>query len=170
MANFTYFDQYGDIEIDLTDYLLRMSAATSASKYKYNFSNMQPVKTTVSNLFTKYDVVLNFKKNMDVLVYYNVIENETIEQVSFKNYNTIDYWWIIAIFNDIFNPFTDWPLNQEQLINAVDLLYENEGLYSRNAYYNFLFEKNEDRRQLILPELFVIPDIIWTYREAILNG
>lgn len=169
MSEFTYFDQFLDMEIDLTDYLKKMSTATSAT-YQYNFSNMQPVKTTVKNLFTKYEIVADFKKNIDLIVYHDVKEGETIEQVSFVNYETTEYWWLVAIFNEITNPFLQWPLNQQQLNSAVDLLYNEEGIYNRMTYFNMLFEKNELRRQLIIPRPFVVNEIIWKYREAILAG
>ena len=167
MANFTYFDQFQDVQIDLTAYLDKLSKNAS-SPYKYSLSNKQPAVTTVKNLFTKYDIVIDYKKNIEVILAYNIKENETLEQVSYKVYETIDYWWIVAIFNDITNPFTDWPLNQEQLNNAANLLYENEGKYPRNVYYNLLFERNEQKRRIILPREYVIGDIIWAYREKVL--
>ena len=167
MANFTYFDQFQDMQIDLTAYLDKLSKSASAP-YKYNLSNKQPVITNIKNLFTKYDIIIDYKKNVEVILSYDIKENETIEQVSYKVYDTIDYWWIVAVFNDITNPFNDWPLNQEQLNNAADILYNNEGKYPRNVYYNFLFEQNESKRRIILPRDYVIGDIIWAYREKVL--
>lgn len=170
MSEFSFFDQYQDMEIDLTDYLKKVSESSSATDYQYNFSNMQPVKVAIKNLFTKYEIITDFKKNVDLLIYYNVQDNETIEQVSYNNYETTEYWWLIALFNNITNIFLEWPMNQDQLNAAVDLLYNEEGKYNRMTYFNMLFEKNELRRELIIPKSFVINEIIWKYREAILAG
>lgn len=165
MADFSYLDQFLDMEIDLTEYL--KSIPTTGEKYI--LSNKQPVVTSVKNLFTKFDVVYNYKNNIDVISKYTINDGDFIETVSHKIYGNVQYWWIIAIFNDIKDPFKDWPLSQQQVINISKFLYDNERKYSYNTYLNFIFEENEKKREIIVPNVDTLKDIIWLYRQAILG-
>jgi hypothetical protein len=163
MADFTYFDQYSDIEIDLTSYLKSIPVTGSA----YTLSNLQPVKTTSKNLFTKYEVIIDYKHNIDLILQYQINEGETIDVVSYNIYGSVEYWWILAMFNDIKNIFTDWPLSQQQLITIAKNLYEKERKYSYNTYLDFLAASNDEKRDIIVPKKDTIKDIIWKYRQVV---
>ena len=165
MANFSYFDQFQDMEIDLTLYL--KSIPTTAS---YTFNNSQPIKTTIKNLFTKFDIVFDYKNNINLIQSYEIKDNEFIETVAYNVYQDTDFWWIVALFNNIQNPFIDWPLSQSQIIDIAKAKYATERKYSYLTYLNFLTEINDKKRILILPNNDTISDIIWRYRQAILLG
>ncbi len=164
MSDFTYFDQFQDTTVDLSSYLTNLSV----TGYNYRFTDMQPVVTTLKNLFTHYEIVVEFKKNVDSFIHYLIPEGFTVDKVSYDNYETVDYWWIIYIFNNIKNPWEEWPCTQSQLTAFTDLLYTQEGKYSYQTYYNFLHEQNENRRNIIIPKSYTIRDFIWAYRSAIL--
>lgn len=163
MADFSYFDQFQDIEIDLTSYLKSIPVS------KYSFNNKQPVITTVKNLFTKFDITVDYKNNIDLISKYIIKDNEFIETVSYNIYESTEYWWIITLFNNIRNPFSDWPLSQDQLISIAKKLYEQERKYSFYTYLDFLTEENELKREIIVPNHDTVKDIIWKYRQAILG-
>lgn len=163
MADFSYFDQYADIEIDLTSYLT--SIPTTGS---FTFNNIQPVVTNVKNLFTKYEILFEYKKNVDLILSYKVQDNEFIENVSYNVYGSPEYWWIVVVFNNIKEPFKDWPLTQDQIISIATKLYNNERKYKYDTYFQFISERNEIKRNIILPKNDVLKDIIWKYRQAIL--
>jgi hypothetical protein len=166
MADFSYLDQFLDMEIDLTGYLL--SIPTTGEKYI--LSNKQPVITTVKNLFTKFDIVYNYKNNINAITTYTINDGDFIEAVSHKIYGNVQYWWVIAIFNDIKEPFKDWPLSQEQVITISKYLFDNEKKYSYTTYLNFIFEKNETKRKIIVPNIDTLKEIIWQFRQAILGN
>lgn len=166
MADFSYFDQYHDIKIDLTTYLKTMPITGST----YTLSNMQPVITSIKDLFTKFDLILDYKNNIDLILRYTVKENETIEMVSYELYESVEYWWLVALFNDIREPFNDWPLSNTQIITIAKDLYEYERKYSFNTYLTFISDKNDSKRNIIAPKVDAIKDIIWKYRQAIMIG
>lgn len=44
----------------------------------------------------------------DLLCYfelYVVKDNDWLENISYDHYGTVDYWWVIAMFNQVENPF-----------------------------------------------------------------
>ena len=165
MADFSYFDQFQDIQIDLTDYLLSIPITGE----KYILSNKQPVITTVKNLFTKFEIVYNYKNNIDAISSYTVEDGDFIETVAYKVYGDVQYWWVIAIFNNIKEPFKDWPLSQAEVITISNFLYEHERKYSYNTYLNFVFETNEKKRKITVPNVDTLKNVIWEYRQAILG-
>lgn len=164
--NFSYFDQFSEIEIDLSQYLINTANSGSA----YILSNRQPVKTKIKNLFTKYEFNNTYKKDINLISRYSINEGELPEVTSFNNYKTVDFWWLILVFNNIENPLKDWPLDQSQLNELTDSLYNKENKYTRQTYFDLLFERNEAKRQIVLPRPEVITDIIWTYQQKILDN
>jgi len=163
--NFSYFDQFPEIEIDFSDYINNFPATSG-----YSVSNRQPVKTKIKNLFVKYELDINFKKNIQLLEKYHIEDNELPEAVSYKKYSTIDFWWLILVFNNIQDPLTEWPLNQNQINMLADDLVQKEGKYTKAAYVDFLFERNELKRTIWLPKPTVLDDIIWQYQSKILGA
>lgn len=170
MAEFSYFDQFTDIEIDLTNYLDTINDVNDITSDQYTFTNKQPIKTTVKNLFNKFEVIFDYKNNIEVITRYEVKDNETMEIVAYDFYGDVNLWWIVAIFNNIRDPYNDWPLTQSQVIEVVDRLYTTEQKFPYNTYARMVHEKNEEKRNIILPKKQTVKDVIWKYREAILNG
>lgn len=160
--NFSYFDQFQDIEIDLGPYISSISNG-------YTLSNRQPVKTKIKNLFTKYDLILNLRQNINFFEKYEIPEDELPEVTSFKKYQTTDFWWLVLVFNKIENPFLEWPLTQEQINKMADYLFETEGKYTRKTYYEFLFERNESKRSILLPLPTILNEIVWLYQSKLLE-
>ncbi len=163
--HFDYFDQFKEMEIDLSKFLEKFSS----DKYKLKFSNLQPVTVSIKNLFEQYKILDRYKRDSSSFNEYNIQDNELIENISYKFYDTISYWWIVAVFNDIRNPFYDLPLSEQQLIDYSEILEEREGKYPKDIYYKLLFEANEERRQINVPKTEFIADIIWEFRQAIIK-
>jgi len=167
MADFSYFDQFDSMQVDLTQYLLNLSASTSGS-YSYTLSNTQPIVTTISNLFTMESFVVNYKNNLDQIVFYTVSGDEFMDTVAYKAWGSVDYWWIIAIFNDITEPFKQWPLTQAEVVTMATNLYNKNPIYTYQTYHDLINEENDSRRSIILPQTQTVIDLIWDYRQAIL--
>jgi hypothetical protein len=163
MADFSYFDQFNEMEVDLTPYL----ESLSTPDYKYTLSNIQPIKTTIKNLFTKQEIILDYKKNIDAIIRYDINGDEFMENVAYKKLGSAEYWWVVAVFNDIREPFKQWPMTQQQIIDMAKNLYNTEMAFSYETYLTFITEHNDLKRQIILPKYETLKDIIWKYREAI---
>ncbi len=142
--NFCYLDTLKDTTIDFTAYLEYFSDDT----YTLEFSNSQPAIATLVNLFEKYTVIEDFKDKNASFTIHNIQEGELPEDVAIDYYGSEDFWWVILLFNDIQNPLTEWPLTVEQIQYLVDVYVEKENRYTYDAYYNLIFDWNENKRRV----------------------
>jgi len=70
-----------------------------------------------------------FTINYDV-DYYRVVEPDIMrpDMISYKTYGTVNYWWVICLVNQIFDPFNDLYVGQQLKIpNILDVygFYKN---------------------------------------------
>jgi hypothetical protein len=165
-TEYSYFDQFGDVQIDLTPYF---DAINANSKYEYSFTNVQPVLTTLKNIFEQVDLLMSFKSNVSFFTKYQLKDKDTPESVALATYSTMDYWWIIAIFNDMKNMVNDWVMTEEQLQLLTDKLFAKEGKYRRQVYYGLLHERNEANRNILILKPVYVNQVVSTFRQAIEN-
>jgi len=165
-ANFNFFDQFSTQEVDLTKYLQKFSTNT----HQLNLSNTQPVLTTVVNLFDQFKLTVDFNKNINSFIEYQIADGETPEKTSYSLYGVTDFWWLILTINNITNPYAQWPISQAQIFNLVERLYAKERLYTKEKYFDLIFEQNETKRNILVPTSDALYDIIWNYRQALMNG
>ncbi len=65
------------------------------------------------------------KNNVALYDKYNIGDGEKPEDVSYAMYDTVDYYWVILLMNNIKDRFYDWPLSQTQFNNYVTGKYTN---------------------------------------------
>ena len=58
-----------------------------------------------------------------VFYQYDIRDGETPEIIASKLYGDSGYHWIILLANDIVNPYYDWPMSYENLINTIRKKY-----------------------------------------------
>lgn len=79
----------------------------------------------VTNILRRVKVRDGLKNETAVFNKYQVIAGETPEHVSYKLYNTVDYYWTILLMNNITDRFYDWPLRAQQFEAYVNDKYTN---------------------------------------------
>ena len=58
--------------------------------------------------------------------YYNISEGERPDMVSYKLYDSTEYYWTFFVINDsLFNAFNDWPKGTADLKDFVESKYQN---------------------------------------------
>lgn len=85
---------------------------------KFNYDTEQAV-----NILT---AVLPSRMNIDnAYVYQNhrIGEGETAESIAEKIYSDANLYWTIFIVNNIINPFTDWPVQDDVFYEYVEKKY-----------------------------------------------
>lgn len=162
-TSFHYFDQFTPVTFNLNKYLDNVK---EISGIDYTFTNIQPINATLANLFEKVELIVDYKKSVLDFTPYVINDNERIENVAYTMYGDIDYWWLIALFNNIKNMFIDWPMNQEQLSLLSEELFIKEAKYSKSVYYDLLFERNETKRNILIPKYTSIENIVSKFRTA----
>jgi hypothetical protein len=106
--------------------------SNTASLDKYNFANLfNVVNKGEKSYFNLYKNVTFDISDLDPELFenYQVMENDSWTNISYKFYGTIKLWWLICKFNNIKNPFTELtpgkilkiPVN-ELMENVLDVI------------------------------------------------
>lgn len=64
-------------------------------------------KTKFLNIFKFFTIDDNVKNNTSMYYVYEVEHNEWFEYIAHKVYGNVYLWWIVALMNDIINPFEE---------------------------------------------------------------
>jgi len=76
-------------------------------------------------------VAFNDRTKEELAVYesYYIEDDDTPDIVAAKLYGNPEYHWIVLLFNNIVNPFYEWPLRDEALEKYIDYKYQGKALY-----------------------------------------
>jgi hypothetical protein len=106
----------------------------------------------------------------DFIQTYRIDEVKRLDQISYELYETTNYWWIIALLNDINDIIFDIPVSDEVLMEAAKkkTLEEYETIEAGMDYYLELYEQyqevNESKRviNVVIPSYIsrVITEIV----------
>jgi hypothetical protein len=91
----------------------------------------------IRNIFYKYELTL---KGINLFEYYTITSVKRIDQISYDLYGTTDYWWIIAILNDIIDIIFDLPI-QDTYLYKLAREYVKEREITDNKTYFTRFDK-----------------------------
>ena len=72
---------------------------------------------------------------------YEINGSERPDQVSYKNYGSTEFYWIVFVINNIRNIWTEWPLGQEEFESYVVNKYGSIAAAQASTYRN-LAEKD----------------------------
>ena len=116
-------------------------------EYNIKLSNLQNTEYTIKQLANIKNInsIITDQMKSDYLI---TVE-DTFEKLSIAVYNNPNYWWLIALINDIKNPFT-FNCNSDQLTYMANWLYTNEGKYNVDIYFDLLHEFNEKNKRIII--------------------
>ncbi len=76
------------------------------------------------NIWKNYLVSEDVKNNEDFISYYDVPENSWFDQISYEAYENENLWWIVAMANDVVNPFEELTPGETIKILDDSLLYQ----------------------------------------------
>lgn len=84
-------------------------------------------KTTVAtNLLVR---IATIKGNIDpaaIYYQYDIQEGDTPEIIAHKYYGDSGYHWVVMLFNDIYDPFYDWPMTYQQFMLYINNKYGSQ--------------------------------------------
>lgn len=88
----------------------------------YKFESIQQVSNIVSAVVLKR---LNIDKTF---LYKDVIirEDSTLESLSYHFYGDTRFWWVIQLVNNIIDPYTQLPMNNDILVKYTRKKYGDE--------------------------------------------
>lgn len=90
---------------------------------EYKFGNNSPILMT--HLLRRFKFNNRIKELVTEWTYYEVQDNETPEMVAARFYNDPNLHWVILMFNDIVDPFTDWPIPTESMNEYARKIFDD---------------------------------------------
>ncbi len=164
-SEYSYFDQYNQsVTIDLTSALQNYS---NQNNYNYQLSNYQPVTLPLVNIFTQVEFLSNFlSNNITYFQDYIVSDGEKIEMVSYNLYGSKDYWWIIAMINNI-QGINDWVMDNDTLQSLSVKLASSQNIYPASTYYQILSQQNESKRNITVLQKEYVSEFISQFLDSI---
>lgn len=79
------------------------------------------------------------KTNEALLIPYKIREEDRPDTIANTVYGRPDLHWVVLLFNEIINPYHDWPKTQQQLEEFMMLEYPGVTLYLRDDSIKYKF-------------------------------
>lgn len=92
-------------------------------KTLYTANNRTAGLDTVTNIISRFGFESSLKNNSAAFYKYDIQEGDTPEIIATKYYDNPERHWIVLLFNDIYDPQWDWPLQYKSFIDYVDKKY-----------------------------------------------
>ena len=73
----------------------------------------------VTNLLLRVDTIKDKLDNMALFYTYDIQEGDTPELIASKYYNDAELHWVVLMFNNIYDPFYDWPMHYQQFQSYI---------------------------------------------------
>jgi hypothetical protein len=89
------------------------------SKFPLFLARIGTDNQTIEDFFLRVAPSAQYNKLATLLSPYFVTGEQRIEDVAFDLYGDQTLHWVIMLCNNITNPFTDWPINQDVLYRQV---------------------------------------------------
>lgn len=103
---------------------------TGVDKNKFSFLRLfntlldEDRETKFLNIFRSYIIDENSLRNISFYESYEVSNGEYWDNVSFNLYGTPYLWWVIALLNNIVNPFEELTDGDELTVLRDDYVYQ----------------------------------------------
>ena len=81
----------------------------------------------VPDIFRRIKLKDKIRDNLVILDKYDLTDGEKPEDVSFKIYGSVDYYWVVLLINGIVDRYYDWPMGFQEFEEYVNDKYENPG-------------------------------------------
>ena len=86
---------------------INMTVASSSQLTMFNVLNEIESNTKLLNIWRSYTIRDNVKDSIVYFDTYIVESTDWWENISAKIYGTVNYWWTIALVNNVTNPFEE---------------------------------------------------------------
>lgn len=98
----------------------------------------------VTNLLTRVDVIKNVLDNASLFYKYDIREGDTPEIIASKYYGDPELHWVVLLFNEVYDPFFDWPLTYLQFEEFIKEKYGSiASAKSTNHHYEKIIETTD---------------------------
>lgn len=75
--------------------------------------------TLVTNLLARVDTIKSKLDSASLFYTYDIQEGDTPELIASKYYDDAELHWVVLMFNDMYDPFYDWPMHYQQFQSYI---------------------------------------------------
>lgn len=111
----------------------------SFPRTSFTFSTESPFtnQQLVTNILARSAFLREIANNTSIGYEYNVKESDTPEIIAHKVYGDAYRGWIVLLFNNIINPFYDWPLKNDALDTYIFKKYGQNIDTARSTIHHY---------------------------------
>lgn len=100
----------------------------------------------VTDILARSTFLREIANNTSIAYEYSVKDSDTAEIIAHKIYGDPYRSWVVLLFNNIINPFYDWPLKNDALDNYVNKKYGQDIDTARNTIHHY--EKQTTKKSI----------------------
>ena len=150
--------------------------------YNYRFNGVPLVQynnTLVTDLTQ--NLTVSWTPGNVYFINYSIKDGDTAENISYRLWNDSSLSWILCLINNIIDPFFDWPLRSDEMLDYTKNKYGAANVYAVHHYekdgyvvnynpddpsikpitnYMYEFNKNEEKRKIVVPSDTFIQDFL----------
>lgn len=130
-------------------------------QFPRTFYNIDNNLVNIPDIFRRV-VPTDLFDNMSYMLEFDIQDGQKPEHISYDLYDTVDYYWIILVCNNIIDPYHDWPKSQLDLVEFAKQRYGEENLNKVNHYVDSTDENirvNFDQTKFNLNEITIVTNI-----------
>ena len=105
------------------------------TRFTLDTNNFSP--QLVTNILARSTFLREIANNTSIAYEYSIKESDTPEILAHKVYGDAYRNWIILLFNNIINPFYDWPLKTDALNNYILEKYNQDIDAARTTIHHY---------------------------------
>jgi len=89
----------------------------------------------VKNILVRAKFSNYLKQKEGLFAPYRIKENDRPDTLAHNFYGNSNLHWVILLFNEILDPYFDWPLNERALTNYIAEKYSGYAVYTDDIFY-----------------------------------
>ena len=101
----------------------------------------------IPDIFRRIKLKNKIRDNLVILDKYDLTDGEKPEDVAFKIYGSVDYYWVVLLVNNVVDRYYDWPMGFQEFENYVNDKYAEPG-----AIHHFEVKQTSGRQEGLEPE------------------
>lgn len=114
----------------------------------------------VTDIFRRFRPIHELLNNITIYYTYDVMDGERPDIVSYKFYKTVDYDWLILMFNKMNDRYFDWPMSYREFGDFIKKKYGSIQIAMQTVHH---YERIIQKKQMLhdgtsVPERTLIVD------------
>ena len=126
---------------------------------RYTFDKNTINVNLVTNILARSTFLKDITNNIDVSYEYQIQETDTPEVIAHKAYGDAYRSWIVLLFNNILNPYYDWPMKSPVLDEYIQNKYGQTLDQAKDTIHHY----EQELRKVTTSQGLTTSDITETY-------